>query len=260
MKVAENVTPVSQTGSAQEIASEPRIVVIDDDDLSREVLTLIAAEAGFEVESFSSGEDALTTLGAAAKPSAILADIQMPGISGRALAQELRNLCGEGTTLLAMSGSQVAQDQLSGYDAFLLKPFSADALKLACDRSSLQAMADSDDSEVILNEAVFENFARSMPVDRVFELYKLCLADSRKRLTTMQHACEIGDDTAYRGAAHAIKGGCGMVGAVELARLAAQMENCGLGAENVIQLLDHFLVAWVRLERMLDIKAGGVQG
>jgi HPt (histidine-containing phosphotransfer) domain-containing protein len=183
----------------------------------------------------------------------------MPGVSGSELAEQLRGVCGEGTTLLAMSGSEVAQEKLGGYDGFLLKPFSADELKSACDQTTLQATADSGGETVILNEAVFENFARSMPAGQVFGLYKMCLDDSGRRLTAMRQAVETGDDAAYRRAAHAIKGGCGMVGAVELAKLAAEMENAGVPAEHDVTPLDHFLAASARLGRMLDSKARGMQ-
>jgi CheY-like chemotaxis protein/HPt (histidine-containing phosphotransfer) domain-containing protein len=260
MKVAASASVGYGTEPIPESRAGRRIFVIDDDDLSREVLTLIAREAGFEVESFASGEDALAALEVLDwAPAAILTDMQMPGISGRALAVRLGALCGESTALLAMSGSAVAKDTLGGYDSFLLKPFSADELKAALDRKAVQAVAGAEVGTPVLNEAVFENFARSMPTGQVFSLYKMCLDDSAKRLGTMRLALEAGDDTAYRRAAHAIKGGCGMVGALELAKLAAEMETIGLPAEHNAASIEHFLVASARLKRMLDNKAAGVR-
>ncbi len=231
------------------------MVVIDDDDLSRELLALIAAEAGFDVESFASGDDAIAGISQA--PAAVLTDMQMPGLSGRELAVRLRAVCGAGTKLLAMSGSKVADDELARYDGFLLKPFSADELKAAFEERNMQAAADIGEGSVMLNEAVFENFARSMPAGQVFGLYRMCLDDAGKRVATMRRAAAVGDDAAYRRAAHAIKGGCGMVGALELQKLASDMENAGLSAGNDVAPLDLFLAASERLGRMLDIKAGG---
>jgi CheY-like chemotaxis protein len=233
------------------------LFVIDDDDISREVLCLIAEEAGFAVRSFASGEEAIATLEGLAMPKFILSDMQMPGICGQALAEMLRGVCGTGTLLLAMSGSTVAREQLAGYDGFLLKPFSADELRTMCDERAVQRSADTGDGAVILNETVFENFARGMAAGQVFGLYKMCLDDCKRRLTTMRHAIEIGDDAAYRRSAHAIKGGCGMVGAVELAKLADAMERSGLPAEHDAALLDDFLAACTRLGRMLEHKASG---
>jgi len=259
MEVVDSTSVV--TGSAPPDGEKAlrRIIAIDDDDLSREVLTLIALEAEFEVETFPSGEEALAALAGMQKPATILTDMQMPGISGLALAERLRSVCGEGTKLLAMSGSKVAEEKLAAYDGFLLKPFSVDELKAACDRTIMRGSAESSDGTAILDEAVLANFARSMPGGQVFGLYKMCLDDSGKRLTAMRRAMEAGDDAAYRRAAHAIKGGCGMVGAVELAKLAAEMEDAGLAAEHDRTPLDHFLAASARLGRMLENKALGIE-
>jgi CheY-like chemotaxis protein len=206
--------------------AEQLLIVIDDDELSRDVLTLIARDGGFCVESFASGEDALNALATAVAgrgQMTILTDLQMPGICGEALAEKLRGMVGSGTKLLAMSGSEPAAGMPSGYDAFLLKPFSADELKSACHERRMQAAADVVEAAGILDERVFEHFARSMAVSQVFALYRMCLDDSAKRVVAMRQAVDDGDDGAYRRAAHAIKGGCGMVGAIELARLAAAL-------------------------------------
>jgi CheY-like chemotaxis protein len=247
---------------AGEVAADAKtavrtLAVIDDDDLSREVLGLIGEEAGFAVRSFGSGEEAIAALDGVTKAKFILCDMQMPGICGIALAEKLRGVCGTGTVLLAMSGSKVAPEKLIGYDGFLLKPFSADELRSMCNGRAEQLSADAGDGAAILNETVFGNFARGMPAGQVFGLYKMCLDDCRRRLTTMRHALEIGDDPAYRRAAHAIKGGCGMVGAIELAKLADAMESGGLPPDHDAAALDHFVAASERLGRMLERKAKG---
>jgi CheY-like chemotaxis protein len=232
-----------------------RLVLIDDDELSREVLGLIAAEAGLEAVSFESGEDALAYLANAdeAGEFTVLSDMQMPGISGNDLAERLRTVCGAGTLLLAMSGSTVIERKLATFDGFLLKPFSADDLSAACSRKPTEAARAVTDA-AILNEAVYANFARSMPAGPVAALYKMCLDDAQKRLGTMRRALAERDDATYRRAAHAIKGGCGMVGALELAELAADMERDGLAAVHDETPLDQFAAASARLKRMLEAK------
>jgi CheY-like chemotaxis protein len=239
------------------------LVVIDDDDLSREVLELIAAEAGFEARSFESGEAALEDLAAArnsAKPAVVLSDIQMPGISGSELAEKLRVVCGPQTLLLAMSGSAVADEKLVGFDGFLLKPFSAEELATAWERKAASAKIPGESSScaAVLNETIYENFARSMPAGQVAGLYKMCMDDAHKRLQTMRKALAERDDSGYRRAAHAIKGGCGMVGAVELAGLAAEMETNGLEDVHDETPIARFVAASERLGRMLENKVSGL--
>jgi HPt (histidine-containing phosphotransfer) domain-containing protein len=67
---------------------------------------------------------------------------------------------------------------------------------------------------------------------------------------SMRQAGLEGDDAAYRTAAHAIKGSCGMVGALELQRLATSMEEQGLSDDHVASL-NEFVLACERLRGML---------
>jgi HPt (histidine-containing phosphotransfer) domain-containing protein len=90
-----------------------------------------------------------------------------------------------------------------------------------------------------------------MRPERLGQLYALCLDDARRRVAAMRLATSMEDEEAYRKEAHALKGGCGMVGAVELQRLAAWMEARGLNATNHVATLDEFLLGCERVERML---------
>ena len=92
---------------------------------------------------------------------------------------------------------------------------------------------------------------RSGPVPQQLEqLYALCLSDIDSRVKKMQLAASSGDNATYRSEAHAIKGSCGMVGAMELQSLATSMEKNGLTGNNVVSFKE-FLVAAQRLRRML---------
>ena len=63
------------------------------------------------------------SVGSASTPDLVLADVQLPGISGTQLARKLRKACGPETLLLAMSGSQPPAKAVSLFDGFLMKPF-----------------------------------------------------------------------------------------------------------------------------------------
>src|ERR1700744_1809457 len=104
-----------------------RILIVDDDELSREVLTLLAVGAGYEVDAVDSGDAALEHV-QRVRPEVVLTDIQMPGTVGDELAQRLRSLCGTGTLLLAMSGSELEDEVGRNFDGFLLKPFTMETL------------------------------------------------------------------------------------------------------------------------------------
>jgi CheY-like chemotaxis protein len=79
---------------------------------------------GYTVESADSGAAALALLArGGAAPDLVLADIQMPGVTGSRLAGQLRRACPPATLLLAISGSQPPRKTISRFDGFLLKPF-----------------------------------------------------------------------------------------------------------------------------------------
>ena len=246
-----------------------RVLVVDDDALSREVLALLLHEAGYAAETVDSGDAALVLLKAARiPPQVILADLQMPGTTGTELARQLRRLCGHATTLLAMSASvpDGMSDGSSGsaqmFDKFLQKPFTmevfasaipggtAEELKESANVLDTPGVLDAPNFLEVLDETVYRNLAGSMRSRQLEQLYTLCLADAEGRLATMQGAAFNRDDVTFRREAHAIKGGCGMVGAREMQTLATSMEEHGLSDDHIASL-KQFLGACERLRGML---------
>jgi CheY-like chemotaxis protein len=227
-----------------------KILVVDDDALSRDLIALLLTHEGHSIETVDSGEAAIAHLtGATGSPDLVLADLQMPGISGSALAHNLRQT-GYAALLFAMSGSQPKDEALNGFDGFLLKPFAMDAVTTAVEGiSQLPANEPSHDMHV-LDLETYQKLQVSMKPEKLSQLYDLCLSDVKKRVGTMRQAAAEGDDATYRREAHSIKGGCGLVGAIELQTIAASGETDGIVA-NHVATLDEFLVACERLERML---------
>jgi CheY-like chemotaxis protein len=231
-----------------------RILVVDDDAVSREVFSLLLLRQGYGVEMADSGESALLHLRATgdALPKVILADMQMPGISGYELATQLREVCGAGTMLLAMSGSEPGPEARRSFDGFLLKPFTMDDLASAISGgpSNVTNSLSHEDGSA-LDAEVYKKLAASMKKEKLGQLYELCLADAQRRICAMRLAASEGDDAAYRREAHALNGGCGMVGAVELQNLATSMEKQGLSVTNHVVTLDEFMLGCDRLRRIL---------
>jgi len=230
-----------------------RLMIVDDDVMTREVLALLAADAGFEADAFESGEFALEALdgSSTAIPEVILTDMQMPGVSGDSLARLLRVACGPATRIFAMSGTTVAADRTSAFDGFLLKPFSMEDVLAALDHAAAIPASATEDSE-ILSRKIYDSLAKTMSAEQLRQLYKLSLDDADARIEVMRKALAADDPDAYRRAAHSIKGGCGMVGAVELAGLASEMEQFGPQTVDDIGPLEQFLSASARLRRILD--------
>lgn len=229
-----------------------RVLVVDDDDLSREVLALLLHHGGYATETAESGDAALEHLQTARpSPDVVLADLQMPGTTGRELVGRLRYLCNPATTILAMSASEPDDESAQDFDGLLLKPFTMEAFAAAVSGAKPDtAQRPHSIDTTVLDESVYRNLAGSMRSPQIEKLYELCLTDTETRLASMRQAASDGDDAAYKKDAHAIKGGCGMVGALELQTLATSMEKLGLSDDHVASLKE-FLVACERLRGML---------
>jgi len=276
-------------------------LVVDDDALSRDLLTLLLEAEGHDAETAVSGEAAVARMAASAfhakgrlpLPDVILADIQMPGLAGDALASALRaqlNAAEPGgyTVLLAMSGSQPAASALTGFDGFLLKPFQVRELEsmiqTAAPRSQQGAPAgesdrpatkiargsesSAEDSPDALDEDIYAKMQELMPAAQLGQMYALCIDDARKRIARMAALADRADDAEYRKEAHAVKGGSGMIGASELYALAAAAEQHGLelprqspgpepGTSSVTAQLARLSLACERLERILQERTQG---
>jgi CheY-like chemotaxis protein len=230
-----------------------RILVVDDDAVSREVIALLLEQVGYAVDTADSGDAALLQLDAAAGswPAVVLTDLQMPGIAGGELARQLRGLCGAGTVLVAMSGSEPEGAVRREFDGFLLKPFTIAALEAVIAGSSERVDGAAGRDVPSLDEGVYRKLVGSMRSERLEQLYALCLSDAEARIAGMRRAASDGDDAGYKREAHAIRGSCSMVGAVELQTLATSMEERGLSNANHVASLDEFMLACERLRRIL---------
>src|ERR1700676_2534412 len=106
----------------------PTVLVIDDEMVSREVIATVLTMSGYSVHTATSGADALAMLdGGTCAPGVILMDTQMPGLSGRALIQQLR--ARSKAFLYAISGSHAPPEVIEAADGFLMKPFAPEALQ-----------------------------------------------------------------------------------------------------------------------------------
>ena len=108
------------------------ILVIDDEDAVRTVVTRAVAKLGFTAKSASDGLQAIAQF--EADPSAfslVLLDLRLPAMGGGEIIRRLRLLRAD-VPIILMSGygTQEAIAQLTGQDiaAFLHKPFTMDTL------------------------------------------------------------------------------------------------------------------------------------
>jgi CheY-like chemotaxis protein len=236
----------------------PTLLLIDDDLVSREVTATVLTMSGYTVHTAVDGDSAVEMLNGAFQPDAILMDAQMPGLSGTRLIAELR--IRSKARVLAISGSNPPHEVVDAADGFLLKPFSIDALGklLAGPATQLAQFAPSrlDPNEPVISPEILAQFRSMMPETAVREIYVAVVNDLTRRLQALEAAIAKGDDVEIRRMGHSIKGGCGMAGAMQAARLGALLEEaCGETESNQLDnrmaLLGDLRTAARNLERML---------
>lgn len=103
-----------------------RILVVEDDEKSRRLLTDVLGFHGFDVCACASGEAGLADARGCA-PQAALLDIQLPGISGFDVLARLRSESGTARLpVIAVTASVMDQDRkkilAAGFDAYVSKP------------------------------------------------------------------------------------------------------------------------------------------
>lgn len=116
------------------VKSDPnqrRVVVLDDDQDSREVFAEFLRMSGFQVDEFETAEDALASLDTVL-PAVMVLDITLSGgMNGYEAARHIRALpAARDVRLVAMTGHSAASMKKDGeiFDAILTKPVDADAL------------------------------------------------------------------------------------------------------------------------------------
>ena len=111
-----------------------RILVVDDNDINRDVTGQILTRAGAQVQRAANGAQALDILrAAAAEVHIVLMDVQMPGMDGYQATRRIRTeLHLTGMPVIALSAgafrSQRAAAIAAGMDEFVAKPFNANEL------------------------------------------------------------------------------------------------------------------------------------
>lgn len=110
----------------------PRVLIVDDDWMNREVLEAHLTGAGYEVMVVHSGEKALE-VAAQTPPDLVLLDVRMQGMSGYDVCRELKaQMATRLAVVMLVTALESDEDREqaieAGADDFISKPFSSLAL------------------------------------------------------------------------------------------------------------------------------------
>ena len=106
-----------------------KILVVDDSEITQEMLTLHLKKSGYEVKNAISGFEAIE-MTRDWDPSLILLDLMMPGMDGFATMRRIREFSSIPIVIVSAKGSEVdkVQGLNGGADDYLVKSFSAQEL------------------------------------------------------------------------------------------------------------------------------------
>ncbi len=117
--------------------SEPRILVVDDDESLRRVTEVQLEEEGYQVATAAGGEEALRLL-EQGPYDLVISDLKMPGMGGVDLLREIRQRYPEVVVILLTAfgtvETAVEAMKLGAYD-YVTKPVNPDALRLIVERA-----------------------------------------------------------------------------------------------------------------------------
>jgi len=109
-----------------------RVLVVDDDDVIRQLITVNLELEGFEVATAVDGQDCLDKV-KGVQPDVITLDIMMPRLDGWEAASRLRADPDTGDIKVVLLSARAQEADLArgsriGVDAYLTKPFDPDEL------------------------------------------------------------------------------------------------------------------------------------
>ena len=109
-----------------------------------------------------------------------------------------------------------------------------------------------DPTAPVVSAEILAQLRKVMPESAVRQIYSAVIVDLAARMDALDAAIAKGDAAEIRRIGHAIKGACGMAGALQTARLGALLESEDNHLDNSASLLRDLRAAVRGLKRMLD--------
>lgn len=114
------------------LAASRKVVIAEDDPVSREILASLLAKWGYKVIAAADGREAMEMLRAQSEPVLAILDWMMPGMEGPEICRRLREVSKSIYILLvtARAGKeQIVEGLRAGADDYLTKPFDKEELR-----------------------------------------------------------------------------------------------------------------------------------
>jgi two-component system response regulator AtoC len=203
--------------------NKKRVLVVDDEENLRSMLTMIIRKEGYDVDTSGDGKDALSKIGGE-EYDFVLCDLKMPKLDGLGLLRELQGNSGD-STIIMMSAygtidTAVEAMKLGAYD-YISKPFKTDEIILTLKKAEERERLKRENvflKEQIKKEYKAENFVgKSETMIRVFDMihkiadYKSTVLISGESGTGKELVARAIHSNSYRGDKPFIAVNCGAI-------------------------------------------------
>ncbi|MFB4263661.1 response regulator [Nonomuraea sp. GTA35] len=203
-----------ESAQATGLTEGARILVAEDDEVSRQVAMLVLSQAGHEVDVVDDGRQAVRAV-LAGRYDLVFMDCQLPVLDGLAATEEIREREEAHTPIIAMTAAAMPDDRIrcleAGMDDHLAKP--VDWPRVLARIPEWAASAGLPPELAGLSQEALADVARAY------------LATATRTFEELRQAVRDGDQAAAAGLAHRLKGACATVGATREAELCQRIED-----------------------------------
>lgn len=177
--------------------SEPRILVIDDDEKMTHLLQVFLARHGFQISEANSGPDGLK-LAQQVQPDLIILDVMMPDMNGLVTCERLRGITDVPIVMLTAKSTEkdIVGGLGKGADDYIVKPFRVgellarikSVLRRAQDKSQAAEIGAYAGGDLIVDFSRHQVTVRGQQIDLTSTEYDLLLCLVRNEGRTLSHA------------------------------------------------------------------------